>query len=107
MSVEFVKAGSPVYTMVCALCQDYERRAEALAERSEDMATLLTYQYMNEVIDRAIASVCESGIREAMRYDIGNHVGLSRTKILYISDGTYKARKRKTIEAIAKELHLI
>lgn len=104
---ENIYRGTPVYTTVCALCLDYDRRAKVLEERSEGIDTLLTYQYLNEAIDRGIASVCEEGIRVAMREDIGNHVGLSRTEIYYISDGTYKVRKRKSIEAIAKELHLI
>lgn len=102
-----IKAGTTVYKLICDLCQDYERRAEAISERSKGMSTLLVYQHLNDSIDRAIASVCEEGIRETMREDIGNHIGLSRTEIYYISDGTYKVRKRKSIEAIAKELHLI
>lgn len=104
---EIVYRGTPVYTTVCALCLDYDRRAMALEERSEDIATLLTYQYLNEAIDRGIASVCEEGIRVAMRGDIGNRIGVMRTDIYCIGDGTYKTRKRNAIEAIAKELHLI
>lgn len=98
---------TPIYQIVCALCCDYDRRAEALKEKEGNMHTLLTYRYLNETIDRSIAEVCEETIREEMRNDIGNHIGIKRTKIYFISDGTYKVRKRKSIEAIARNLHLI
>jgi hypothetical protein len=99
--------GTSVYKTVCALCLDYDRRAKALEERSGGIATLLTYQHLNEAIDRGIASVCEEGIRVAMRGDIGNGIGVMRTDISCTGIGTYKTRKHKSIEAIAKELHLI
>ena len=98
---------TPIYQIVCALCCDYDRRAEALKEKEGDMNTLLTYRYLNETIDRSIAEVCEETIREEMRSDIGNHIGMSRTKLYYISISTYKKRKRMSIEAIARNLHLI
>ena len=102
-----INSDTPVYRIVCALCLDYDRRAEALKAQEGDTNTLLTYRYLNESIDRAIAEVCEEAIRNEMRSDIGNGIGILRTKIYFISDGTYKVRKRKSIEAIARNLHLI
>lgn len=98
---------TPIYRIVCDLCCDYDRRAEALEEQGGDTNTLLTYRHLNETIDRSIAEICEEAIREEMRSDIGNHIGVLRTKLYYMSVGTYKARKRMSIEAIARNLHLI
>ena len=102
-----INLDTPLYRVVCALCLDYDRRAEALKEKEGDMHTLLTYRYLNETIDRSIAEVCEEAICEEMRRDIGNYIGVSRTKLYYISNKTYKTRKRMSIEAIARNLHLI
>ena len=98
---------APVYQVVCALCLDYDRRDKALKQHTENEKVLLTYRYLNETIDRAIAEVCEEVIRADMRKDIGNCVGAVQTRISYLSEGTYKDRKRKSIEAIARNLHLI
>lgn len=96
-----------VYSIVCSLCADYNRRAEAIEAQAEDMPTLLCYVHYNDVVDRAIASVCEEGIRNQMRLEIAGRIGLQRTKISYISDGTFKRRKQDSIHAIAKALHLV
>ena len=98
---------TPIYQIVCALCCDYDRRAEALKEKEGNMHTLLTYRYLNETIDRSIAEVCEEAICEEMRRDIGNGAGVLQTNLTFISEGTYKKRKRKSVEAIARNLHLI
>ena len=98
---------TPVCRIVRYLCLDYERRAKALADRKENENTLLTYRYLNETIDRSIAEVCEEAICEEMRRDIGNGAGVLQTNLTFISEGTYKKRKRKSVEAIARNLHLI
>lgn len=101
-----ITAGTPIYAMVCALCKDYDRRREAIQAKDGDATTLFMYQYYNDAIDLGIAEVCEEGIREAMRSEIGERIGCLRTSLVYISDGTFKMRKRRSIEAIARHLHL-
>ena len=103
-----VNIETPLYRLVCALCLDYDRREDALRNQEGDLCTLLTYRDLNETIDRSIAEVCEETIREEMRRDIGNYIGITRTKLLdCMGDNTFKIRKRMSIEAIARNLHLI
>ena len=104
---QIIKAKTPIYALVRNFCATYDMRAEAITERSVDNLTLKYYSEYNEIIDRAISAVCEVGIREQMRRDIGAGIGLNRTTITCMSDGTYKRRKRDSMVAIAKELHLI
>ena len=103
----FRRTNNAVYRIVCSLCKDYDRRAREVRKGEKDAATLLHYVHLNDVIDLSIASACEEGIRQQMREDIGNGVGYRRTQLYYIAEGTYKTRKRASIEAIARNLHLI
>ncbi len=98
----------PVYDTVCSLCRGYDRREREIARGITDDYVLSTYIMLNAVIDEGLASICEHRIREQMRRDIGNEIGYRRTSLSRImSEVTYKARKTKSIEAIARGLHLI
>jgi hypothetical protein len=57
--------------------------------------------------DKTVAEVCEDGIREQIRLDIGAGRGARRTPLYFLSEGTYKSRKRDTKWRIAEELKLL
>lgn len=96
-----------VVRVVTALCGDYDRRERVLLHGEAAPEVLSTYEALNRGIDRAIAEVCEEGIRAQLRRDIAEHRGARRTPILTISEGTYKRRKRESEIRIARELNLL
>lgn len=93
--------------LVIALCGDYDRRERILRRAAADPEVLATYERLNRGIDRAIAAVCEEGIRTQLRLDIGLRRGARRSPIYCIGEGTYKRRKRASQYRIAKELRLL
>ena len=93
--------------VVVALCGDYDRRERILRHGEAAPEVLSTYETLNRGIDRALAAVCEEGIRTQLRHDIAEHRGARRTPILTIGEGPYKRRKRETAMQIARELNLL
>lgn len=91
---------------VASLCNDYDRRVHELALRKKPEAVLKHYAYLNAAIDDALGEVCEESIREPMRRDIGLMRGHRMSPIYYISEKTYKLRKRNAKLRIAEKLHL-
>ena len=92
---------------IVGLCGDYDRRERVLARSAATPEVLAQYERLNRGIDRAVADVCEDGIREQIRLDIGAGRGARRTPLYFISEGTYKSRKRETKWRIAEELKLL
>ncbi len=91
---------------VVSLCNDYDRRARELIRGEKSPSVLTHYRYLNDTIDAAIAEVCEEGIREAMRRDIGLNRGHRMSPIYFMADKTYKKRKRLSKLRIAEALAL-
>lgn len=91
---------------VRAYCEDYDRRRDEIAKGHLPPETIGHYMIINACIDRAIAA-CSDDYHEELREDIANCHGYRNTKVLYLSCGTYKERKRNCKIAIAKELHLL
>lgn len=96
-----------VRQVVVALCADYDRRERALRCHSATPDVLSLYETLNRGIDRAIAEICEARICTDMRRDIGAKRGARRTPLYFMSEGTYKRRKRDTQHRIAETLHLL
>jgi hypothetical protein len=96
-----------VRQVVVALCADYERRERILRRQSATPDVLSLYETLNRGIDRAVAELCEARIRTEMRRDIGAKRGARRTPLYFMSEGTYKRRKRDTQHRIAEALHLL
>ncbi len=92
---------------VRGLCEDYDRRAKEIERGKLPPDIVGSYMVVNALIDEAIASCCEEGIRTEIRADIGRRRGEMYTQLYFISPGTYKARKRACQEAIAKAMRLI
>ena len=92
---------------IVGLCGDYDRRERVLAHSDAPPEVLAQYERLNRGIDRAVADVCEDGIREQIRLDIGAGRGARRTPLYFLSEGTYKSRKRDTKWRIAEELKLL
>lgn len=93
--------------LVIALCGDYDRRESILRRAAADPEVLAYFEHLNRGIDRAMAAVCEEGIRTQLRRDIGLRRGARRSPIYCIGEGTYKRRKRASQYRIAKELKLL
>ncbi len=92
---------------VRAMCEDYERRASEIKRDKLSRLVIGHYMMLNAKIDGAIASVCEAGICEEMRRDIGNGTGHRFTQLYYLTPKTYKARKKESKLAIARALGLM
>ena len=107
MSDEIRTLPPEVGRVVIALCGDYDRRERVLLRGEAAPAVLSSYETLNRGIDRALAEVCEEGIRTQLRRDIAEKRGARRTQILTISEGTYKRRKRESALRIARELNLL
>ena len=105
MALKFIE--TDIYETVVAICKGYERRKKVISDDDGETSTLNTYRALNEAIDRAIASVCEEGIREQIRKDIAKRRGYYYSDLsLIMSYETFFKRKKHSIVAIAKELHL-
>lgn len=92
---------------VRGVCEDYARRKKEIELGKLPPETIGHYMVMNAKIDTAIASCCEESFCEEIREDIGSAKGYDRSRISYLSFGSYKARKRACKIAIAQALHLI
>ena len=92
---------------IVGLCGDYDRRERVLARSAAAPEVLAQYERLNRGIDRAVAEICEARIRTEMRRDIGAKRGARRTPLYFMSEGTYKRRKRDTQHRIAEALHLL
>ena len=92
--------------LVVALCRDYTRRQVAISSGALSKRTLTEYKYINANIYEAVAEIV--GERDVLNYieEIGGMTGFAKSKICYMSEGTYKAYKRMIIDNIAKKLHL-
>lgn len=92
---------------VRAMCEDYDRRAAEILRGKLSPEVLGHYMILNAKIDRAIAECCEVGIRQEIRHDIASNTGYSFTQLYFLTSHSYKDRKRRSKEAIAKALYLI
>ena len=93
--------------IVTALCLDYERRAEAIRQRSVGRKTEMQYRYFNYQLHRAACEV--AGEDDALLYieDIGSHTGYANTELTSVSETTYKRMKSEVKRNIARALCLI
>ena len=92
---------------IVSLCNDYDRRKAEIEKGRLEEPVLANYHRLNSLIDEAIATVCEEAIREPMRRDIGLGRGHLMSPIYFLSEKTYKLRKRCAKYEIARILSLI
>ena len=105
-ATENIKLPLDVSRAVCSLCNDYDRREKALRENKLRPELRDSYAALNAAIDEALTETCEEGIRLPMRRDIGLGRGHRMSPIYFISEKTYKKRKRSAKAEIARRLGL-
>ena len=92
--------------LVCALCLDFRRRAEAIKNKSVSRRTETEFKYYNYKMLDAAAEVVGERFAEIYIYEIGNNVGYAKTAVDCVSEVTYKQYKQRIRENIIRELHL-
>ena len=92
--------------LIVALCLDFERRCEAIKEKSFARRTLMEYRYLNARIYDAAVEI--AGIRDGPIFikDIGERIGYVNSELVYMSEVSYKRKKCEIKRAIAKKLYL-
>jgi hypothetical protein len=94
-------------SLVTALCADYKRRAEIMADRSKERRLRMECRYVNMRIFEAAAEVAGTALANLFIDEIGRAVGYASSEAVILSESTYKDYKRRIRIGIAKKLHLI
>ena len=93
--------------LVVALCLDYDRRADAIAQSSASHRTDTEYRYLNFKIFDAVAEISGDLLASAYINEIGRHIGYAKSEIDSVSEVTYKRRKSEVKRNIALKLHFL
>ncbi len=93
--------------LIKALCADYERREKIISNGLSERRVDNEMRYLNFKLFDAAAEIV--GERSARQYieEIGKRRGYAKSKIEYISEGTYKNYKMLIKKNIAKRLYLV
>ena len=93
--------------VIIALCYDYKRREESIAERCASGRTLIEYKYYNyKILEAATEVIGERYARDIIR-EIGDGVGYAKSQISCMSESTYKKLKLDVKISVAQKLHLL
>ncbi len=92
--------------LIVALCADYERRARAIAEGVLPHVTEMEYKYLNYNIYDAAAETVGVELAELYVGEIGARTGYADSEVDSVSETTYKQKKKRVKQAIARKLHL-
>ena len=92
--------------VVVALCLDFERRKNAIENKSFCRRTLMEYKYINERIYEAAAEIVGEADAELYINEIGGKIGYAKSDMPWLSEGSYKRNKNEVKRNIAKKLHL-
>jgi len=92
--------------IIVALCKDYERRENAIRNKSFSSRTSMEYEYINSKIREAAREIVGD---EADKYvnEIGDRVGYAYSEVMTASESTYKKVKKEIKINIARKLHMI
>ena len=93
--------------VVRALCLDYPRRREAIEYHTVTPRTENEFKYYNYKIYDATAEIVGENLANTFINDIGKRIGFTEDRGLFISEVTYKTRKRDAVLNIAYRLHLL
>lgn len=96
-----------VDAVVTALCADFWRRASSIEEGRSRRSTDAEHRYLNYKITAAATEAVGGYEAEFFIREIGEKVGYAKSEMTWISEATYKKRKRAVKVCIAKKLHLI
>lgn len=97
-----------VQMIVKAVCADYDRRRKLATRKDtpEDVKSALND--FNALVDDALMSVQEEGLRKEILRDMIERRGWERSNAqLYICENAYYARRRRVLYQVAVGMHLI
>ena len=92
--------------LIRALCADYGRREEIISSMSAERRVDNELRYLNFKIFDAVAEIVGEARARQFIEEIGNSKGYAKSKIEYISEGTYKRYKWLIRKNIAKRMYL-
>ena len=96
-----------VDAIVTALCADFPRRVRSIESGLSSRTTDTEHRYLNyKIIAAAVETVGDYEAEFFIR-EIGEKVGYAKSEMSWISEATYKKRKRAVKLCIARKLHLI
>ena len=111
MGARYIKQTELGYTatldgLVVALCADYFRREDAIAERNRSRRVDMEYRYLNFLMLDAAAEIAGERAATAFIEEIGSRIGYASSAIP-LSESAYKVRKQEVKLSIARKLHLL
>ncbi len=109
-NLESLSIKSPPPTLerlVVALCLDYERRREEIRTARLSSRTLMEYRYLNYKMEDAAMELVGEKFADAFIREIADRTGYAYSGVGFMSEITYKRRKKEVKLNIARKLHLI
>jgi hypothetical protein len=91
-----------------AICADYERRRTAASRKDTTDEVKRALNDFNAIVDEALLSVQEEGLRKEILRDMIERRGWERSNAqMYICENSYYARRRRVLYQVALGMHLI
>lgn len=100
-------AEASVFNIVVALCADYDRRKNAIAEREISRRVRMEYIYINTRMLNAAGEIVGFAVAESFIREIGSGIGFASSELDCVSESAYKAMKRRIKIKIAENLYLL
>ena len=92
--------------LIMALCADYARREQVIAEGRANYSIIMEYRFLNYRILRAASEIAGSVDAKAFITEIGSGVGYATSSLFRMSERVYKRRKQQIKFNIARQLCL-
>lgn len=92
--------------LIVALCLDYPRRKGEILSGRLSRRTDIEFRYINSKMYDAAAEIVGDELAETYIKEIGERIGYAYSSVDSVSEVTYKTKKRKVKEAIARRLYL-
>ena len=93
--------------LVTSLCADYARRSELIHKGGLSRRVETELRYLNAKIIDASLEICSDAELDGFITEIGGSVGYAKSSLYYMSESTYKRKKRDIKENIARKLFLV
>lgn len=93
--------------LVTSLCADYARRSELIHKGGVSRRVETELRYLNARIIDASLEICDDSELDSFITEIGDSVGYAKSSLYYMSESTYKRKKRDIKENIARKLFLV
>ena len=92
--------------LIMALCADYTRREQVIAEGRANYSIIMEYRILNYRIFRAASEIAGPVDAKVFINEIGSGVGYATSSLFRMSERIYKRRKQQIKFNIAKQLCL-